>query len=84
MSAAYNISGVSRSGAGNYVITFSPSSFASAAYICVGSIEDGATNGIVKTTAAGKATNAVQLFVVNFAGTTYDADNVDVVCFGTN
>lgn len=55
ISASYNVSGVARTSAGLYAITFSPTSFASADYVCTGSEIAGGTNGWVQfaTPAAG-------------------------------
>lgn len=83
MSASYNVSSVSRAGAGSYTINFSTAFTSGTAYGCVGAIEDGGTNGIVKSTASSKTASAVGLFAVNLSGSTYDPDNVDVICFGT-
>jgi len=80
---SYGVTGVSRSGAGQYVLTFS-TAFASAVnYICIGSTEHNAANTFVKFGAgAGKTTTTITIYVLNTAGTLTDPDYVNVTFFG--
>jgi hypothetical protein len=78
---AYNVSSVSRSAAGTYVINFT-TAFANTNYIGIGSIEDVGSNGIIKTSAATKTTSALPVLAVDFTQTTYDPAVVVVVCYG--
>lgn len=80
---SYGVTSVSRSGAGQYVLTFS-TAFASAVnYICIGSTEHNAANTFVKFGAgAGKTTTTITIYVLNTAGTLTDPDYVNVTFFG--
>lgn len=78
---AYNVSSVSRAGAGSYTLNFA-TAFADTNYICTGSIEDAATNGFFKTSAGGKTTSAQPAFTLNLTPVTYDPAAVSVACFG--
>lgn len=83
ISEAYNVTSISRAGAGSYTLNFS-APFANTNYACVGNIEDGATNGIIKGNATGKTVSAMPILAVNFTPATYDPAFVAVSCFGTN
>jgi hypothetical protein len=78
---AYNVSSVSRSAAGTYVVNFT-TAFADTNYVGIGSIEDIASNGIIKTSAATKTTSALPVLAVDFSQATYDPAVVEVVCYG--
>lgn len=78
---AYNVTSVSRGGAGSYTLNFT-TAFATDNYLCTGSIEDAGTNGFFKASQTGKTVSAQPIFTLNLTPTTYDPAFVNVVCFG--
>jgi len=78
---AYNVSSVSRAGAGSYTLNFS-TAFADTNYLCIGSIEDSGTNGFFKASQTSKTTSAQPIFTLNLTPATYDPASVNVVCYG--
>lgn len=81
--ASFGVTSVSRSGAGQYVITFS-TAFASAVnYAGVGTVEHNAANTVVKFgSGANKTTTTITVFVTNYSGTLTDPDYVSCTFFG--
>jgi hypothetical protein len=82
ISDSFNVTSVSRAGAGNYTINFT-TAFANTNYGCVGTAEDNAQNIIIKTTPTGKTASAQPLFAVNLSATTVDPDKATIICKGT-
>lgn len=82
INASYNVTSVSRSGAGIYAVNFT-TAFANTNYVCVGTAEDTSTNEFIKTGTSGKTTSSLPVLALNsFAGTA-DPAAINIVCFGT-
>lgn len=82
--ASYNVSSVTRSGAGSYTLFFTTSFASSIAYTGIGTTENNAANGYIKFgSSANKTSSSIAIFALNAAGTALqDPDYVDVVFYG--
>lgn len=82
VNASYNVSGVARSGAGTYIITFS-TAMSSANYVAVATAQDnGPTNLLVLTDTTGTTTCTLQQISAS-AGTAFDgSDKIGVIIMG--
>lgn len=81
--ASHGVTRVSRSGAGQYVVTFSTAFASATGYACIGSTEHNAANTVVKFgSGAGKTTTTMSVYVVNLSGTLTDPDYVNVAAYG--
>jgi hypothetical protein len=77
---SYNVSGVSRSAAGTYAVTFS-TAFANALYVCNVTTEATSTLGVIGNTTARSTTGvAVQVLNSSFVGA--DPQSVMLACYG--
>lgn len=82
--ASYNVSSVTRSTVGTYVVNFTTTFASSNGYAAIGSQENNAANGYIKFgSGANKSSNAISVFALNAGGTgLIDPDYVDVAFYG--
>lgn len=79
VNSSYNVSSVTRSSAGVYVINFT-TAFANTFYGCISTATVSATNLVTETNS--KNTGNITLLVLNLSGATADPVTVDIMCFG--
>lgn len=82
ITASYNVSGVSRTSAGVYVVTLT-TGFSSADYVCLVTQLVGSTNGWGQVQNGGMASGSVTVGFVTTGPTAFDPGSGMVVCFGT-
>lgn len=82
INASYNVTSVTRSGAGIYVVNFT-TAFASANYVAVGMSNSLAVNGWIELNSAATTASACGLFAVNtIGGAVFDPTSVLAVFYG--
>lgn len=81
INASYNVSSVTKSATGVFVINFTVP-FATTSYVCNVTAEAGGTNGWGQIQSGGRATGSVTVGFVTTGPTTFDPTTGNVVCFG--
>ena len=81
--SSYNVTSVSRTGTGQYTITFT-NAMPDANYAVGGtSSTDGSTNGFLLAPGnTGRATTSISVISYSYAGSLYDGQAVSVIIFG--
>lgn len=85
INGSYNVSAVTRTAAGTYSVTISPTPFANTSYVCHINARISGTNGWGQTAVSGlSASNLPVSFITITAGTVAAFDPVDgeVICYG--